>query len=229
MSCGLEVKFPYPYPDPHPDLHLNAQSLLTTGSKNAQGKYDYNVATVPLLAELLKLMVSAVLLFQEYRRNPNVKMTTDIRSVMLYPIPSIIYLGHHSITFPLLAYVDPRCRIIVMWAVYKLGTHCGEGLGVRNHHVRVKNPAIGLHLPNLGQLEDRNHGSGGQVCPWKAPVTAQMVGTRAAHTGSHHQPDFVRKRRQPVCRPNDGLCTGTFAGVYTEFLMKKNDDSLHWQ
>jgi hypothetical protein len=36
----------------------SAQSLLTTASKNAQGAYDYNVATVPLLSELLKLVVS---------------------------------------------------------------------------------------------------------------------------------------------------------------------------
>ena len=33
-------------------------------------------------------------------------MTTDWRSVMLYPIPSIIYLFHNNVQFYTMAYVD---------------------------------------------------------------------------------------------------------------------------
>ena len=125
----------------------SAQSLLTTASKNAHGSYDYNVATVPLLSEMLKLVASgahrsrplcssgcrlrqghsmydaisqcppsegrpmvhtAFMLYREFSENPDkLKITTNWKSVMLFPVPSVIYLAHHSITFPMLALVDP--------------------------------------------------------------------------------------------------------------------------
>merc|ERR1712178_252602 len=89
-------------------IATSAQSLLTTASKNEYGKYDYNVATVPFLAETCKLAVSSTLLYKEYLNSPaDTRITTDWKSVLLFPIPSIIYLLHHSITFPLLRFVDP--------------------------------------------------------------------------------------------------------------------------
>ena len=42
------------------------------GSK-VGGKYPYNSATVPLLAELTKLLMSLVLLYQAFKRDPKVR------------------------------------------------------------------------------------------------------------------------------------------------------------
>ena len=81
--------------------------ILTTASKSDENTYRYNVATVPLLAELLKLCVSAVLLRLEIRRNSNVQMTMNVKSIALYPFPSLIFLLHHSLAFPALQYLDP--------------------------------------------------------------------------------------------------------------------------
>jgi len=178
----------------------SAQSLLTTGSKNAQGKYDYNVATVPLLAELLKLIVSSLLLYQEYRRNPNLKMTTDLHSVMLYPIPSIIYLGHHSITFPLLAYVDPSTyQILGNLKIVTTGLAAKFILGKRLSQLKW----LALVLLTLGATTSQiSSGKGDSL--FAAPMMGYALGVLNA-------------------------LLSAFAGVYTEFLMKKNDDSLHWQ
>lgn len=45
--------------------------LLTTASKN-DGKYLYNTATVPFLAECIKLALSLALLAREVAHNPKV-------------------------------------------------------------------------------------------------------------------------------------------------------------
>ncbi len=51
--------------------HPNAvvQGLLTSASKH-EGTYRYNFATVPFLAELLKLIISSVLLQRQRQTNP---------------------------------------------------------------------------------------------------------------------------------------------------------------
>lgn len=46
--------------------------LLTTASKSSDGSYAYNSATVPFLAEALKLAVSMYLLRSQQRTNPEV-------------------------------------------------------------------------------------------------------------------------------------------------------------
>lgn len=89
----------------------SAHGLLTTASQNSDGGYSYNVATVPLLAEVLKLGCSLFLLQRETissRRNHSpLHMTINAKSVSLYAFPSLIFLMHHAIAFPALQYLDP--------------------------------------------------------------------------------------------------------------------------
>jgi hypothetical protein len=51
--------------------------LLTTASKSKDGSYAYNSATVPFLAESLKLTVSMYLLRSQQRSNPEVTVCAD--------------------------------------------------------------------------------------------------------------------------------------------------------
>lgn len=108
------------------------QGILTTLSQS-DGKYKYDYATVPFLAEvfkvlnpswypvsitlhrsplsslkrlLLQLLVSSILLRRECLRSPPPLMTTEWKSIRLYPIPSIIYLIHNNVQFATLTYVD---------------------------------------------------------------------------------------------------------------------------
>lgn len=55
---------------------------------------------------ILQLLVSSLFLWKESQKSPSPKMTTDWRTVRLYPIPSIIYLIHNNVQFATLTYVD---------------------------------------------------------------------------------------------------------------------------
>lgn len=86
----------------------SSQGLLTTASKNKDGGYDYNFATVPFLAECLKLLISCYLLGSQIKNNPDqAKITREWRTVLLFPIPSVIYWVHNNVQFFTLKYVDP--------------------------------------------------------------------------------------------------------------------------
>lgn len=50
--------------------------------------------------------MSTVLLWRELQRLPSPRMTTEWKSIRLYPIPSIIYLIHNNVQFATLTYVD---------------------------------------------------------------------------------------------------------------------------
>ena len=61
------------------------QGLLTTASKAPGGGYAYNTASVPLLAEALKLAVSAWLLERQRRTAPELARTTrSLRGAALF-------------------------------------------------------------------------------------------------------------------------------------------------
>lgn len=79
-------------------LCTSAQGLLTTASKAPGGGYAYNFATVPFLAEALKLSISAWLLRGQMRTAPEAaQMTRTWASVMLFPVPSVIYWVHNNV------------------------------------------------------------------------------------------------------------------------------------
>jgi len=178
----------------------SAQSLLTTASKNANGKYDYNVATVPFLSELCKLTVSSILLYREYSQNPSgTNITTNWKSVMLFPIPSIIYLLHHSITFPLLRYVDPSTyQILGNLKIVTTGLASRMVLGRKLCRLKW----LALLLLTVGTTTSQLGGKGGGT--FSAPWQGYALGVANA-------------------------LLSAFAGVYTEYLMKKNEDTIHWQ
>ena len=79
-------------------LLTSSLGLLTTASKSADGSYAYNSASVPFLAECLKLAVSLYLLRSQMRSNPEAaRMTRSWSSIALFPIPSIIYWVHNNV------------------------------------------------------------------------------------------------------------------------------------
>jgi solute carrier family 35 (UDP-sugar transporter), member A1/2/3 len=83
------------------------QGLLTTASKT-NGNYAYNFATVPFLAEILKLIISLILLRRQRREAPETtKITVNLRTYLLFAVPSLIYWLHNNVQFLTLQYVDP--------------------------------------------------------------------------------------------------------------------------
>lgn len=88
-------------------LILLVQGLLTAASKT-NGEYRYNFATVPLLAELLKLCISSYLFARQKRQYPEAaRATKRLRTALLFLVPSIIYWIHNNVQFLTLKLVDP--------------------------------------------------------------------------------------------------------------------------
>ncbi|GHP04272.1 hypothetical protein PPROV_000302600 [Pycnococcus provasolii] len=177
----------------------SSQGLLTTASKTHDGKYAYNFATVPLLAETLKLVVSAALLWQ---RRATARITLDVKSVAMFPVPSIIYLVHNNVQFVFLSYVDPSTyQILGNLKILTTGVLLRVLLG------RKLTP---LQWIALGLLT-------------AGAATSQLSGC-AANGGSSLSAPALGYFWGIVSAFLSG-----FAAAYTEFVMKRNSDDLYWQ
>lgn len=163
--------------------------------------YDY--ATVPFLAEVFKLVVSSLFLWRESQSSLSPRMTTDWKSIRLFPIPSIIYLIHNNVQFATLTYVDTSTYQIM--GNLKIVT---TGILFRLFLKRKLSNLqwIAIVLLAVGTTTSQVRGCGEPSCDsiFSAPIQGYLLGVLSA-------------------------CLSALAGVYTEFLMKKNNDSLYWQ
>ncbi|KAG8475148.1 hypothetical protein CXB51_031998 [Gossypium anomalum] len=180
----------------------SSQGILTTLSQT-NGKYKYDYATIPFLAEVFKLIVSSVFLWRERKKSPPPKMTTDWKSVRLFPIPSVIYLIHNNVQFATLMYVDTSTYQI-MGNLKIVTTGILFRLFLKKKLSNLQWMAIVLLA--VGTTTSQVKGCGEASCDslFSAPIQGYMLGILSA-------------------------CLSALAGVYTEFLMKKNNDSLYWQ
>ncbi|KAE8056050.1 hypothetical protein FH972_012849 [Carpinus fangiana] len=180
----------------------SSQGILTTLSQS-NGRYLYDYATVPFLAEVFKLVVSSILLWRECRVSSSPRMTTEWKTVRLYPIPSIIYLIHNNVQFATLTYVDTSTYQI-MGNLKIVTTGILFRLFLRRKLSNLQWMAIILLA--IGTTTSQIKGCGEASCDslFSAPIQGYMLGILSA-------------------------CLSALAGVYTEFLMKKNNDSLYWQ
>lgn len=180
----------------------SSQGILTTLSQS-NGGYKYDYATVPFLAEVFKLVVSSIFLWREIGTSTSVRMTTDWKSVRLFPIPSVIYLIHNNVQFATLTYVDTSTYQIM--GNLKIVT---TGILFRLFLQRKLSNLqwMGIILLAIGTTTSQVKGCGEPSCDslFSAPIQGYMLGILSA-------------------------CLSALAGVYTEFLMKKNNDSLYWQ
>ncbi|MBA0743653.1 hypothetical protein Gogos_006315 [Gossypium gossypioides] len=130
-------------------------------------------------------------------------MTTDWKSVRLFPIPSVIYLIHNNVQFATLMYVDTSTYQI-MGNLKIVTTGILFRLFLKKKLSNLQWMAIVLLA--VGTTTSQVKGCGEASCDslFSAPIQGYMLGILSA-------------------------CLSALAGVYTEFLMKKNNDSLFWQ
>mmetsp|Transcript_57678 Transcript_57678/g.182653 ORF Transcript_57678/g.182653 Transcript_57678/m.182653 type:complete len:347 (-) Transcript_57678:1264-2304(-) len=185
----------------------SAQGLLVGLSKNAQGRYDYNTATVPLCAEFLKMCLSMCFLAYETNSNKKVGKGTNVtvgRGMLLYIVPSIIYLIHHNLTFAMLRYLTPSTyQILGNIKIITTGLLSRVMLKRKLSYLRW----MALVLLMVGTTTSQLGGQGSKGSSFRtvgSPVTGYLLGLINA-------------------------LLSALAGVYTEFLMKKNQDTLNWQ
>lgn len=180
----------------------SSQGILTTLSQT-NGTYKYDYATVPFLAEVFKLLVSGILLRREFLRLPPPLMTKEWKTIRLYPIPSVIYLIHNNVQFATLTYVDTSTYQI-MGNLKIVTTAVLFRLFLRRKLSNLQWMAI--FLLAVGTTTSQVKGCGEASCDslFSSPIPGYMLGVLSA-------------------------CLSALAGIYTEFLLKKNNDSLYWQ
>ncbi|RWR80243.1 CMP-sialic acid transporter 1-like protein isoform X1 [Cinnamomum micranthum f. kanehirae] len=183
-------------------LLTSSQGILTTLSQN-NGGYRYDYATVPFLAEVFKLAVSSYLLWRECRSSCPPRMTTDWKNVRLFPIPSIIYLIHNNIQFATLTYVDTSTYQI-MGNLKIVTTGILFRLFLKRKLTNLQWMAIVLLTIGTTTSQVKSCSEASCDSLFSAPIQGYLLGVLSA-------------------------CMSALAGVYTEFLMKKNNDSLYWQ
>ncbi|KAL1807354.1 hypothetical protein DCAR_0522659 [Daucus carota subsp. sativus] len=180
----------------------SSQGILTTLSQT-DGTYKYDYATVPFLAEVFKLLVSGILLRREFLKLPPPLMTKEWKTISLYPIPSIIYLIHNNVQFATLTYVDTSTYQI-MGNLKIVTTAVLFRLFLRRKLSNLQWMAI--FLLAIGTTTSQVKGCGEASCDslFSSPIPGYMLGVLSA-------------------------CLSALAGIYTEFLLKKKNDSLYWQ
>ncbi|KAI0488012.1 hypothetical protein KFK09_027836 [Dendrobium nobile] len=183
-------------------LLTSSQGILTTLSQT-NGRYKYDYATVPFLAEIFKLLVSGFFLWREIKSQSSPRMTTEWKAVRLFVVPSIIYLVHNNVQFATLTYVDPSTYQIM--GNLKIVT---TGILFRLFLKRKLSNLqwLAIILLAVGTTTSQVKGCGEASCDslFSAPIQGYVLGILSA-------------------------CLSALAGVYTEYLMKKNNDSLYWQ
>lgn len=183
-------------------LLTSSQGILTTLSQT-NGRYKYDYATIPFLAEIFKLLVSSFFLWREIQSHSPPRMTTEWKAVRLFVVPSIIYLVHNNVQFATLMYVDPSTYQIM--GNLKIVT---TGILFRLFLKRKLSNLqwLAIILLAVGTTTSQVKGCGEASCEslFSAPIQGYVLGILSA-------------------------CLSALAGVYTEYLMKKNDDSLYWQ
>ncbi|XP_078439638.1 nucleotide-sugar transporter family protein [Wolffia australiana] len=180
----------------------SSQGILTTLSQS-NGGYKYDYATVPFLSEIFKLLVSSILLWRECHSASPAMMTTDWKSIRLFPIPSFIYLIHNNVQFATLTYVDTSTyQIMGNLKIVTTGTLFRLFLKRKLSNLQW----MAIILLTVGTTTSQVKSCGEASCDslFSAPMLGYILGILSA-------------------------CLSALAGVYTEFLMKKNSDSLYWQ
>lgn len=83
---------------------MTLQPLLVTMSQNSEGKLDYNSASSTLFTEGLKIVISSSLLFRS-GQHQTVKL--EVKELLQFSIPAIIYFVNNNLVFIILGYVNP--------------------------------------------------------------------------------------------------------------------------
>jgi len=182
-------------------ITTSSQGLLTTASKSG-GEYAYNFATVPFLAEVLKLLISCWLLRQQRQHDPEAaKVTRSRKQAALFLVPSLIYWLHNNVQFLTLKYVDPSTyQILGNLKIVTTGVLFWVWL--RRHLSPLQWMALLLLMIGAATSQVKSDCKGDSLL--QAPLTGYMFGVLSAFLSA-------------------------LAAVYTEWVMKRNDDSLYWQ
>jgi len=91
------------------------QGILVTASQQSNNKYDYNIVTVVLLTEVLKLVISTILYCRENKLTKLVQEIVEHKNVLgLYFVPAFIYCLYNNLAFINLSSFDPTTYYLLL-------------------------------------------------------------------------------------------------------------------
>ncbi|XP_030767196.1 UDP-galactose transporter senju [Sitophilus oryzae] len=91
------------------------QGILVTASQGSDNKYDYNIITVVLLTEVLKLVISSLLYCRENKPTELVREVIERKSVLLlYFVPASLYCLYNNLAFVNLSSFDPTTYYLLL-------------------------------------------------------------------------------------------------------------------
>mmetsp|Transcript_83817 Transcript_83817/g.233807 ORF Transcript_83817/g.233807 Transcript_83817/m.233807 type:complete len:363 (-) Transcript_83817:138-1226(-) len=189
------------------------QPLLVALSRDSEGGFTYSVPCSTMLSELLKLLISVVLLIHERFRAPAgappvMSQEAPICEFFAYMVPGLIYFINNNCQFFILQAIDPTTFQLLS---------------------QLKTVFTGLLFRLVLQRKL-------QVVQWLALVTLSC-GTAVSqlHLVSHDDSADNRPREALPAFVGLLLCVVTsigsaLAGIYNEKLMKdRQSTTLHWQ
>ncbi|KAK9832370.1 hypothetical protein WJX74_007893 [Apatococcus lobatus] len=178
----------------------SSQGLLTTASKDSTGRYAYNFATIPFLAECLKLCISTFLLSRQHHGvSDRPRYSLSWKGTSLFLPPSVLYWFHNNVQFLTLKYLDTATyQILGNLKILTTGLLFWACLGRRLTPLQW----ISLLLLAIGITTSQVSVS--SAAQFIAPLQGYLWSIASA---------FV----------------SALAAIYTEWVMKRNSDSLYWQ
>ncbi|KAG5886499.1 hypothetical protein JTB14_014682 [Gonioctena quinquepunctata] len=91
------------------------QGILITSSQKSDNQYDYNIVTVVLLTEILKLAISSFLYCKENSTKQLVIEVVKNKNVLLlYFIPALLYCFYNNLAFVNLSLFDPTTYYLLL-------------------------------------------------------------------------------------------------------------------
>lgn len=108
------------------------QPLAIAAAKNDSGKYDFDVSSLLILSEIVKLNICVIILFVQYsmetKNSVQHAMTNiDLTTTLHFIIPSACWALSNTLAFKSLMYINPglfhvfgNLRIIVAGILYRI-------------------------------------------------------------------------------------------------------------
>ncbi|KAJ3657392.1 hypothetical protein Zmor_009199 [Zophobas morio] len=91
------------------------QGILVTASQKSDNQYDYNIVTVVLLTEVLKLGLSSVLYCKDNSPQSLVQNVIDNKKILaLYFVPALLYCFYNNLSFINLSVFDPTTYYLLL-------------------------------------------------------------------------------------------------------------------
>ncbi|ERL94410.1 UDP-galactose transporter senju [Dendroctonus ponderosae] len=185
-----------------------SQGILVTASQESNNKYDYNIVTVVLFTEILKLLLSSALYCRKHNPAQLVnEIIVNKKVLVLYFVPAFLYCLYNNLAFVNLSSFDPttyylllQLRVVVTGILFQV--IFGKLLS-KKQWLSLIILTLGCMLKQIPMSEDME-----SAAPENAKSQSLVLGINAIFI-------FIQ------------IFCSCFAGVYNEYLLKNQGSEVN--